>query len=484
MTMQQAGVAVIGAGIAGLRAARLLQDAGVRVVVHEASSRIGGQIRTVDVGGVPVDVGAEAMHLGAPGAAELIESLGLAPDMVTARPGASWIVTPKGLRRLPAGVGPAGPTRLRPVLASGVMTVPGLARAGLEPLLARTRGRTDLSAGRDRSVGDFVGGRFGDQVVERFVDPLLGSLHAGDVRTLSLRACTPSLVTAAEQGRSLVTGRKKARGPARPGAKPPAMSFVTWREGLTRVVQTLAAGLDIRTNSPVERIERTDDGRYRLRLGGSDAAAAGDADERTFDAVVVALPGDRAAALLDGLAPRAPGLLGQTPRANVATLVLAYPRHVVEALPAFAGTGILVPSSVGSLLKAATFLSTKWPHLDHPDLYFCRASAGRAGDERLAGLDDDALVARVRADLARFIGLQADPRHVHVQRWPAALPQLTVGHLDRLTSARDDLPAGLALAGSSYDGVGIAACLGSARRAATDVLTHLGPTHAQGGTRA
>lgn len=471
-------VAVVGGGVSGLRAARRLAEAGARVTVFEGSSRLGGQIRTVEVAGVPVDTGAEAMHLGAPGVTDLLDSLGLTDDMVTARPGASWLVTPKGLRRLPAGVGPAGPTKLRPVLRSGVMTVPGLVRAGLEPVLARTNGAAELSPGHDRSVGEFVGSRFGQQVVDRFVDPLLGSLHAGDVRTLSLRATTPSLVPAATQGRSLIRGRRPSPRP-RPGvAAAPPMSFVSWREGLQRVVDALAAGLDVHVNAPVEAITSlTSDGgtpRYRVSVGGTDPQTL------EVDGVLLATSGDVASRLLSGVAPAAAEPLTHTSRASVATIVLAYPRPVVDALPAFRGTGVLVPSRVGSLLKAATFLTTKWPQLDHPEWYFCRLSAGRAGDTRLASLDDDELLALVRGDLRTFIGLDVAPRHVHAQRWPAAMPQLTVGHPDRMTAARDALPAGIALAGSSYDGVGIASCLTSAARAADTLLDQLGRTDAQG----
>lgn len=474
MTTQDATVAVIGGGVTGLYTAHLLGEAGAQVRVYEATSRVGGQLHTTEVGGVPVDVGAEAMHLGAPGAADVIGSLGLTDSIVTARPGKSWIVTPKGLRRFPAGVGPAGPTKLRPVLSSGVMTVPGLVRAGLEPILARAGSSVDLSPGNDRSVGDFVAGRFGSQVVDRFVDPLLGSLHAGDVRRLSLRATAPSLVPAAQEGRSLVAKRPTPKGVRRAA---PAMSFVSWADGLSTVAGALAARSDVRTDAPVDRIERLDDGRYRLHIGGSDA--------HTFDAdaVVLAVPSHVATTLLSGVADVAAATVGATERASVATVVLAYPRHVVDALPAFAGTGVLVPSTTGSLLKAATFLSTKWPHLDRPDLYFVRLSAGRAGDDRLAALDDDALVTRLSADLKSFIGLDVPPAHTHVQRWPAAMPQLTVGHPDRLATARADLPSGLVIAGASYDGIGIASCLGSARRAVTDLTTQLDPA-AQGGTRA
>ena len=469
-------VVVVGGGVSGLRAARRLTEQGADVTVLEASPRLGGQIHTVEVAGVAIDTGAEAMHLGAPGVTDLLDSLHLTDDLVTARPGMSWLVTPSGLRRLPAGVGPAGPTRLRPVLSSGVMSLPGLVRAGLEPVLARTGGTVDLSPGHDVSVGEFVGSRFGRQVVDRFVDPLLGSLHAGDVRTLSLRATSPSLVPAAAQGRSLIRNRRPTPRP-RPGvAAAPPMSFVTWREGLQRVVGALATGLDVHTNAPVESIHalpaEATGPRYRLTVGG--------ARPRTLDVdgVVLATAGDVAARLLTEVAPGVADPLDHTARASVATLVLAYPRRVVDALPAFRGTGVLVPSRVGSLLKAATFLTTKWPHLDHPEWYFVRLSAGRAGEDRLAGLDDDELLARVRGDLRTFIGLDVAPRHVHVQRWPAAMPQLTVGHPDRMSVARAALPAGVTLTGSSYDGVGIAACLTSATRAADALLDQLGRTTA------
>ena len=100
---------------------------------------VGGQIRSVAVAGHRVDVGAEAVHASAQGMSELIAELGLVDDQVAATVGTSWLWTPRGLRRLPDGVGPAGPQRLGPVLRSGVMSLAGLARAGLEPLVPRRR---------------------------------------------------------------------------------------------------------------------------------------------------------------------------------------------------------------------------------------------------------------------------------------------------------------------------------------------------------
>ncbi len=502
-------VVVVGAGLTGLLAARRLRHAGLVVQVIEASAQVGGQIRDATVGPRQLDVGAEAMHLAAPQVGALIEELGLTDTMITARRGTSWLLTPAGLRPLPDGVGPAGPTRLRPVLTSRVMTTKGLARAGLEPALAR-RGGIDLSPGHDISVGDFVAARFGRQVVDRFVDPLLGSLHAGDVRTLSLRACAPTLVPAAREGRPLVRtprltrrgdtpggpstsgragspgGAGSAAGPGGPGGPSgqpprPVMSFVSWPDGLGTIVQRLCtdprpevgahpvakANLDVRLNTAVTSIERVrhpdrHQGRpyYHLTLSDGSTLSA--------DGVILAIPAAAAARLLGPLAPGAARLLDQVQTATVATVVAGYPRHLVADLPALQGNGLLVPSTVGSLLKAATFLSRKWSQLADPDLFWVRMSAGRAGSQAVASRDDATLLDHLRRDLREFTGLDVHPVHTHIERWPNAMPQLTVGHPDRMIEARRylaELP-GIALAGASYDGIGLASCITSATTAA------------------
>ncbi len=456
-----ARVAVVGAGITGVLAARRLVAHGVRVTVLEATDRLGGQLMTREIAGRAVDVGAEAMHLGAPGVREVLEEFELLDDMITARPGTSWLWTPQGRRPLPAGVGPAGPTRIMPVLTSRAMTPGGLVRAGLEPLATRVRGEVWLGPGSDMPVGQFVSTRFGTQVTERFVDPLLGSLHAGDVNRLSMRATTPSLLPAAREGRSLIARPGRRRGLA------PAMSFVTWPHGLATVVERFADGLDIRTGAAVTGLYRTGTGGYRLTLsGGADL---------TVDGVVLAVPAAAAATLLGDLVPEAAAQLHRTETASVVTVVLGYPRAAVDRLPAFRGNGILVPSAQRSLLKASTFLSTKWPHLADGDTYLLRASAGRAGPDVVGRFDDDGLVDYLRRDLHVFTGLDAEPRLVHVQRWPSSMPQLTVGHPDRLARVRTALAAhpGLAVAGASYDGIGIASCLRSATAAAALVAETL-----------
>lgn len=445
-----ASVAVVGAGVSGLAAARQLARAGLDVTVHEAEDRVGGQVHTVEpVAGVRLELGAEALHLAAPGVSQLLDELGLTEAAATARPLDGRLVTPRGLRPLPAGVGPAGPSRLGPVLRSGALSWAGMARAGLEPVVTRTS--SALAEGSDVSVGDFVTRRFGRRVTTTFVDPLLGGLHAGDVGRLSLRACAPGLVPAATQRRSLVLRRP---------SRQPAMGFASWPGGLSTLVTALAAGLDIRTGAPVTSLLDRD-GRYELVSGSS---------RSVVDAVVLALPAKPAARLLWRSAPEAAEHLDGFEAADVATVLLAV--DPVAARTHLSGTGLLVPSGQDRLLKAATHLSSKWPHLDGGEHFWLRLSAGRSGDGRVAGLSDDELVGWLLRDLREITGLDARPSAVVVRRWPAALPQLTVGHLDRVAAARAGLPGRVLLAGAAYDGVGLAASLRSGAAAAASLLEH------------
>lgn len=459
-------VVVVGAGFTGLLAARRLAQAGCRVSIVDAADRIGGQVLTANLAGRPIDVGSEATHLMYPQVGRLVDELGLRDTMVSARTGTSWLWTPRGLRPLPEGVGPAGPTRLTPVVRSRVMTIPGLARAGLEPAVAFRR---RLDGGEDMAVGDFVASRFGAQVADRLVDPLLGSLHSGDVRRLSLRACTPSLVPAATSGGSLLTASRTARA-ARSGRETPPVSFVAWPEGLVTLTDALLTGLgvEVRLGRRVTALVPGAGGDYRLTVGGEPLDA---------DAVVLAVPAARAAELLRPVVPVAADAFAATPTASVATVVLGLPPAAVRRVPALRANGLLVPSAEGSLLKAATFLSNKWAHLEDPDIFWLRMSAGRAFDDRLAALDDHELVDHLRRDLRRFTGLDVAPDVAHVQRWPAAMPQLTVGHTARVAAGRAALEAalpGVGVAGASYDGVGLASCITSATRIAAQVAQQLG----------
>lgn len=466
-------VVVVGGGVSGLVAAHALgRHDLIDVTLLEASERFGGQIRTVDFDGARVDVGAEAAHLGAPHVAALVRELGLADSVIGAAAGSSVLVTRKGAVPLPAGVGPTGPTQLLPVLRSGILSLRGTIRAGLEPVMALRKVPGDIG------VGQFTRLRFGDEVTDTFVDPLLGNLHGGDVHHLSLQATAAQLAPTAREGRSMLLKnlRPKASLPGRAKqptgpAGPSLPAFASWQGGLATFTDALAEQVrgTVRAGAKVVEVRREGQ-QWRVALA--------DGDHLVVDHVLFTTSGQVTASLLDDLAPRAAEALRQVTAASVATVVLGYePAEVAGNRIVQEHNGVLVPSRHVRTMKAATNLSRKWPELG-AEHHLWRASVGRSTNQLAVELSDDQLVARVASELGRIIGLNAHPRVSAMYRWPASMPQLTVGHLERMHTARDEVErlGGLHLAGSSVDGLGIGSTVKSGQQAARAIIDSLPTT--------
>jgi oxygen-dependent protoporphyrinogen oxidase len=135
-------------------------------------------------------------------------------------------------------------------------------------------------------------------------------------------------------------------------------------------------------------------------------------------------------------------------------------------------TGFLVPPVDGRFLVGCSWLTSKWSHLAHDTRVVIRAMVGRDGDRRWLAMSDDEMVSAIHTELVSAIGVTGAPTEVHVQRWPAAMPQYTVGHADRLATIDSALTAipGIHLTGAAYRGVGLAGCISQAARTATAVL--------------
>jgi oxygen-dependent protoporphyrinogen oxidase len=89
--------------------------------------------------------------------------------------------------------------------------------------------------------------------------------------------------------------------------------------------------------------------------------------------------------------------------------------------------------------------------------------------------EDGELAALAAADLAAATGAHGAPADLRVTRWGGGLPQYSVGHLNRVARIRAGVAGlpGLAVCGAAYDGIGVPACIASARLAADQVLAYL-----------
>lgn len=462
---QPSHVAVVGGGIAGLAAAyflrRIASQNGDRpgVTVFEESPDLGGKLRVSDVAGVPVDEAADAILTRRPEGEDLVRAVGLGDELVPAGPARGEVWTRGALRPLPQGQIMGVPGDLGALARSQVLSAAGLARAPLDLVLPPTPVDDDVA------VGSYVASRLGVEVVDRLVDPLLGGVYAGHAGMLSLQATVPRLAEVARGQRSLLKGMRELCAGASGEAGP---VFATLRGGLGRLPTAVAraSGAEIRTEAPVRELRRSPHG-WQLTVG------SGREPERLeTDAVVLAVPAGPGSRLLAREVPTAAADLEAIDYASVVTVTLAYPRSAFPALPD--SSGYLVPAVEGRSMKAATFMTTKWPHLAESagGAVLVRCSLGRYGAEQALQRPDAELVATTMTELAEAAGVRELPLDTRVSRWGGALPQYAVGHTDRVARIREAvgrLP-GLAVCGAAYDGLGVPACVASAEAAATQAL--------------
>lgn len=443
-------VLVLGGGISGLTTActlaATLPDA--EIELWEADGRLGGKIRTTPFGGLPaVDEGPDAFLARVPHATELAREVGLGDELTSPTPATATIWF-DGLHPVPEGLLLGVPTDVVRLARSGLLTWRGKARAALEPLLPR---RPDGD-----SIGALVRARFGDEVHERLVDALVGSIYATDTDRFSL-AMVPQLAALAGRGRSLLLAARRLR-TSMPASSGPV--FHAPRRGMGALVDAVAEaarsrGVKLETGRAASTIER--DG------------AAWRVDGERFDAVVLATPARATAPLVEQAAPDLARLLGTMDHAGVVLVTLAVPDWPDRLR---GHSGYLVPKPVQQRVTAASFGSQKWAHWRGGRGEVLRVSIGRDGAP-IDDLDDDAAVRHAVDEVGRHLGLDLQPVEVRVSRWRDAFPQYRPGHPGWLAAVHAAVPDRLFVTGASYGGIGVPACIDQGRRTAAAVAATL-----------
>jgi oxygen-dependent protoporphyrinogen oxidase len=441
-------ILVVGGGISGLAAAVQLVADGHDVELREAGPRLGGKIATSPFAGRPhVDEGADAYLTRVPQAVRLAADLGVA-DLTTPT-GATAAVWHDGMHDIPGGIVLGIPASVRPFATTSLLSWRGKLRAATEPF----RPRTDP----DDSLGTLVRARFGNEVHERLVDSLVGSIYATDTDRSSL-ASIPQLASLAERHRSLLIGAWRTRRATTPATD--GSIFAAPVTGMSALVEAAAAhitarGASVHVERPVTSIEADGDG-WR-------------ADGDRFDGIVLATPARTTAPLVHSVSAVAAGALAGFEHADVIMVRLSVP--AADWPERLAGrSGYLVPKPDQRHVTAASFGSQKWDHWRcDDDSQLLRVSLGRDGLP-VAHLGDDEAIRVTIDEVGHHLGVDLQPTDVSLTRWIEAFPQYRPHHHRRVDELEAALPAGLVVAGASYHGIGIPACIADGRRAATRVV--------------
>lgn len=444
--------AVIGGGITGAatahRLATLAADgAQNEIVLFEQHSQVGGRISSGRFAGLDaVDCGADAFLARVPDACDLAIDVGLGDQLVHPEPvgAAVWY---DRLHDIPAGLVLGVPGNPVALARSGLLSARGMARAALEPVLPRTSTDAD-------SIGKYVRARFGDEVHERLVDALVGSIYAADTDRFSL-AEIPQLAALTSSRSLLLAARKVSRRAAGTATSAAAPIFATPRGGMAQLVA-----------ATVDSFERLGGA---VRLGTTPSVRPGRdgtwmVDEVEVDAIVLATPAQATAAILDDFDPDCAAAAGLRHAETADVVMVTAHVSAAEFHERLVGrSGYLVPKPVQRDVTAVSFGSQKWAHWQPPSGgQILRISMGRDGAPVLH-LDDGEIVERTLADLRRHLGVAFSPVEVRINRWPGAFAQYRPHHQRWVRNVRDALPAGVFVAGSSYDGIGIPACVRSGR---------------------
>jgi oxygen-dependent protoporphyrinogen oxidase len=297
-------------------------------------------------------------------------------------------------------------------------------------------------------------GRLGAELMAKGV-------YAGDPARLSAREAFPSLGGIAANHRSLLLGALSGRRVKKPTALKGLWSFA---RGIGALSDALAARLGDRVllGAPVESLAPATAG-WTVAWGG---AARGSS---AFDAVILALPAFAAAELCVDFSPSLAVALEAFGYAPVAVVHLGVPsaalRQQAEGFGLLDGDGTL--SLLGTLYPASLF-----PGRAPAAHALLTSMVGGARRPELLERSDGELVDLVCADLGRALGLSAAPVYSRVVRHPRAIPQVEIGHSDRVREVETAAAAhtGLGLCGAAYHGVSLDAAIRSGAEAARLLL--------------
>jgi oxygen-dependent protoporphyrinogen oxidase len=447
-------VLILGGGVSGLATAYFLSRHGIPATIVEKTARTGGLIQTDFIEGCRLEAGPDSFIATKPAVRELAEELpGLKEQIIGSNDAARriFVVRDGKLLPMPTGMVMMVPGEWEALEQSALLSEAAKRRIHLETKMQPRERQEEIS------VGQLVDEHFGPEVLEYLTEPLLCGVYGGESEHLSAESVLPRFMGYERKYGSLVKGvRQELRD------QPQGSLFLSFRDGMQTLTDALASAMAGRVSivqGEATAVERNDDG-WRVRVGGETLAA------RT---VVLCCPGPVNAALLETGAKPVADELAAIPYSSAILVMLVYERAALGH--ALDGFGFLVPRGERKTIAAATWVNTKFPIRIRPDLAALRAFiVGRQAVE-LARAPAADMVALVREDYRRLMGIQEQPLVHTLHRWPNSMPQYVVGHSKRVQKIFAHLAdnPGLFLAGNAFDGVGIPDCVRRAREIAQHI---------------
>ena len=461
---QPESITIVGAGITGLAAAWKVQQLcpGTRITILESSDRVGGVLQTEQINGFLVETAADMFTCQPPTALEFCRDLGIEDQLLTtAEPEHKAYV---GLKDQVVPV-PKGFSLMVPSQEESIIAWPLLSESGKQRLLDEVNvAARDHGSEGDEDFASFAVRRFGKEAFDVLIQPLVSGIYSADPQMLSMNATMQRFVDMEREHGSLIKAVKQKSAASDSKASGARYNlFRTPREGFGSFVSALVDQLEkveIKTEVCVRKVSPCDDSKWKIGLDGSSIDS---------DAVIIAAPASAAAKLLPAFESLQNELAG-IKSTSCAIVAMGIDRS--ELPEDFKGFGIIYPHIDGGSTIAISFASNKFAGRAPDGKLLLRFFIGGAMQENLVDLPDAKLIELALGQFEASFGCRPKPEFEQVYRWKKTMPQYHVGHLDRVARIESHTAriSGLELAGKSYRGVGIPACILSGFAAAERLI--------------
>ncbi|MGN7478700.1 protoporphyrinogen oxidase [Solibacillus silvestris] len=457
-------VVVIGGGITGLCTMHYLKNQmhekniEARLVLIEKNQYLGGKIHSAREGSFIMETGADSIVARHPGVLELVKELNFESQLVYNETGISYIHTNNELHAIPAGSTFGIPMSIESLMSSTLLSEEGKERALQDSEIPNT------SFTKESSIGMFLEYFLGEEIVRKQIAPVLAGVYSGDLYQLSLASTLPYLVDYKNNYGSIIKGFEANREQFEKAAN---KKFISFRNGLSTLIDRLEEQLP-----EVEFIKKT--ATKQVRKVGEQYEVILEEETILADIVVLAVPNDTVRNVLQD-----ESLDEQLEKFTTASALTMYVGFDVpdSVLPAD-GTGFIVSHNSDLVCNASTWTSRKWKHTSAEGNLLVRLFYKNINPryEELAAMSDEALTKVALEDIRLSLGIEAEPAVVNVTKWLDQMPRYDLAHNEALSNVVRQLQThypNLLLAGCSYFGVGIGACIQNGKKTAEQIIERI-----------
>lgn len=457
-------VVVVGGGITGLTTLHYLKkqladnNANARLVLVEKNPYLGGKIHSEHEGGFIMETGADSIVARHPGVLELIQELDFEQELVYNETGISYIYTNNELHAIPAGTTFGIPMSVESLMASTLISEEGKQRA-LEDLQL-----PNASFTKESSIGEFLAYFLGEEIVHNQIAPVLAGVYSGDLYQLSLNSTLPYLVDYKNNYGSIIKGFEANKEQFDKAAN---KKFISFKSGLSSLINRLEQTLtevEFKKNTAIQAIHKRGD-QYDVVLDNETIVA---------DFVVLATPNETVRAVLqDAVIDQQ---LEKFTNASALTMYVGF--DVADSVLPADGTGFIVSHHSDLICNASTWTSRKWKHTSAQGNLLVRLFYKNINPryEELAAMTEEELTQVALEDIRLSLGIKAEPTVVNVTKWIDKMPRYDLAHNEALNVVVKELARrypNVLLAGCSYFGVGIGACIQNGKKTAEQISAQI-----------